>query len=42
MEMDVYVDAHHIRWRHSYVMTLASTFMDEATMDDCIKKAVEC
>ena len=41
MEMDVYVDTHHIRWRHLYVMPLASTFMDEETMDGCIRKAVE-
>ena len=41
MEMDVYADTHHIRWKHLYVMPLASTFMDEETMDGCIRKAVE-
>ena len=40
-EMAVYVDTHHIRWRHLYVMPLASTFLDEETMDGCIRKAVE-
>jgi hypothetical protein len=39
--MAVYVDTHHIRWRHLYVMPLASTFLDEETMDGCIRKAVE-
>jgi hypothetical protein len=39
--MDVYVDTHHIRWRHLFVMPLASTFMDEDKMDGCIRKAVE-
>jgi hypothetical protein len=41
MEMEVYVDTHHIRWRHLYVMPLVSTFMDEEKMDDCIRKGVE-
>jgi len=41
MEMDVYVDTHQIRWRHLYVMPLASTFMDEEKMDGCIRKSVE-
>jgi hypothetical protein len=40
-KMEVYVDKHHIRWRHLYVMPLASTFLDEETMDGCIRKAVE-
>ena len=39
--MDVYVDTHHIRWRHLYVMPLASTFMYEERMDGCIRKPVE-
>jgi len=39
--MAVYVDTHHIRWRHLYVMPLASTFLDEETMDGCIRKGVE-
>ena len=39
--MAVYVDTHHIRWRHLYVMPLTSTFLDEETMDGCIRKAVE-
>ena len=41
MEIDVYVDTHHIRWRQLYVMPLVSTFMDEKKMDGCIRKAVE-
>jgi hypothetical protein len=40
-KMEVYVDKHHIRLRHLYVMPLASTFLDEETMDGCIRKAVE-
>ena len=40
-EMEVYVDKHHIRLRHLYVMQLASTFLDEETMNDSIRKAVE-
>ena len=41
MEMDVYVDTHHIRWRHLFVIPSASTFMDEETMDGCFRKVVE-
>ena len=40
-KMEVYVDKHHIRLRHLYVMPLASTFLDEESMDDCIRKAME-
>ena len=39
--MVVYVDTHHVRLRHLYVMPLASTFLDEETMDGCNRKAVE-
>jgi hypothetical protein len=39
--MEVYVDKHHIRLRHLYVMPLASTFLDEESMNDCIRKAME-
>jgi hypothetical protein len=39
--MEVYVDKHHIRGRHLYVMPLASTYLDEESMDGCIRKAVE-
>jgi hypothetical protein len=39
--MEVYVDKHHIRLRHLYVMPLASTFLDEESMEGCIRKAVE-
>jgi hypothetical protein len=38
--MEVYVDKHHIRLRHLYVMPLASTFLDEESMNDCIRKAM--
>jgi hypothetical protein len=31
-KMEVYVDKHHIRLRHLYVMPLASTFLDEESM----------
>ena len=41
MEIDVYVDTHHIRCRHLCVVPMASTFLDQDTMDGCIKKAVE-
>ena len=41
MEMDVYVDTHHIRWKLLYVMPLASTFIDEERMDGCIRKTAE-
>jgi hypothetical protein len=37
-KMEVYVDKHHIRWRHLYVMPLASTFLDEETMDAVSEK----
>jgi hypothetical protein len=37
--MEVYVDKHHIRGRPLYVMPLASTFLDEESMDGCIRKA---
>jgi hypothetical protein len=40
-KMEVYVDKHHIRLRHLYVMPLASTFLDEESMEGCIRKAVE-
>jgi hypothetical protein len=40
-KMEVYVDKHHIRLRHLYVMPLASTFLDEESMNDCIRKAME-
>jgi hypothetical protein len=40
-KMEVYVDKHHIRLRHLYVMPLASMFLDEETMNGCIRKAVE-
>jgi hypothetical protein len=40
-KMQVYVDKDHIRLRHLYVMPLASTFLDEESMDDCIRKAVQ-
>ena len=35
--MDVYVNTHHIRPRHLYVMPMASTYLDQVTMN----KAVE-
>jgi hypothetical protein len=37
--MDVYVDTDHIRCRHLYVVPMASTSLDEETMDGCIRKA---
>jgi hypothetical protein len=40
-KMQVYVDKDHIRLRHLYVMPLASTFLDEESMNDCIRKALE-
>ena len=40
-KMEVYVDKHHIRLRHLYVMPLASTFLDEESMNDCIRKSME-
>jgi hypothetical protein len=39
--MEVCVDKHHIRGRPLYVMPLASTFLDEESMEGCIRKAVE-
>jgi hypothetical protein len=39
--MEVYVDKHHIRGKHLYVMPLASTFLAEESMDGCIRKAVD-
>ena len=41
MEMDVYVDTHHIRCRHLYVVPMASTFLEQDTMDGCINKAAD-
>jgi hypothetical protein len=40
-EREVGFYKHHIRGRPLYVMPLASTFLDEESMDGCIRKAVE-